>query len=66
MVMCTVFAHFFIFSNGFTQSGLNNEQSIEPHAFLMVNDLAMPTPSPVSKLDQLDIGRLIKGLVLQI
>ena len=30
--MCTVFAHFFIFSNGFTQSGLNNEQSVEPHA----------------------------------
>jgi hypothetical protein len=65
--MCTVFAHFFIFSNVFTQSGLNNEQSIEPHAFLMMTDLAPhPPPPPVSKLDQRDIGRLIKGLVLQI
>jgi hypothetical protein len=56
LVMCTVLAHFFIFSNGFTQSGLNNEQFIEPHAFLIATDLAL-RPS---------IGRLIKGLVLQI
>jgi hypothetical protein len=49
------FAHFFIFffTNGFTLNGLNNEQFIEPHAFLMANDLALrlPTPSAVSMLE---------------
>ncbi len=45
VVMCTVFAHFFIFSNRFTQSGLNNEQSVELHTFLTANDVA-PRPFP--------------------
>jgi hypothetical protein len=46
---------------------MNNEQSLEPHAFLMANDLTPhPPPPPISKLDQRNIGRLIKGLVLQI
>jgi hypothetical protein len=47
VVMCTVFVHFFIFRNVFTHSGLNNEEFIEPHAFLMANDLAPhPPPAP--------------------
>jgi hypothetical protein len=59
--MYTVFAHFFIFTNGFTQSGLKNEQFIEPHAFLAVNDLAShPTLSSVSKIYPRDIRRLRK------
>jgi hypothetical protein len=41
-----------------TQSGLNNEQFKEPHAFLMANDLAPRPPPPPSV--RRDIGRLRK------
>ncbi len=64
MVMCTLYsfcAFFHIFKRVYS------EWIGEPHDFLITNDLApCPPPPPISKLDQRDIGRLIKGLVLQI
>ncbi len=42
------FCAFFHIKKRVTQSGLNNEQFIEPHAFLMANDLAPRPPPPPS------------------
>jgi hypothetical protein len=45
---CVQFLRIFHIYKQVPQSGLNNEQFIEPHAFLIVNDLAPPSPAPPS------------------